>query len=68
MSKQTLALEAKKYTQNKRTTKAMKPLTTRRYLAGQALSGILSSNRGVLIMSEVKREAYAWADYMLEED
>ena len=68
MSKETLASEAKKFRQKRRISETIKPLTTRRYLAGQALSGILSSNRGVLIMSEVKREAYAWADYMLEED
>ena len=67
-SKITLAEEAKKYAKRKKTTKTMKPLTSRRYMAGQALAGILSGSRGALRMSEVKREAYDWADFMLEDD
>jgi len=46
----------------------IKPLTARRYLAGQALAGMLSNSRGALNMSEVKRSAYEWADFMLEDD
>ena len=46
----------------------LKPLTSRRYLAGQALAGILSSSRGALNMTEVKRSSYEWADFMLEEE
>ena len=60
--------EAKKFTKKKRTAKAMKPLTARRYLAGQALAGILSGSRGALNMSEVRRTAYEWADFMLEDE
>ena len=63
-----LEQEAKKYTRKKRNPNMIKPLTARRYLAGQALAGILSSGRGALNMSEVKRSAYEWADYMLDED
>jgi hypothetical protein len=37
-------------------------------MAGQALAGILSGSRGALRMSEVKKEAYDWADFMLEDD
>tara|TARA_R100000742_G_C4241522_1_gene61141 strand:- start:2 stop:220 length:219 start_codon:yes stop_codon:yes gene_type:complete len=50
------------------TPKQTKALTTRRYLAGQALSGILSRGRGIVNMHEVRREAYEWADFMLEYD
>jgi hypothetical protein len=63
-----LEQEAKKYTRKKRNPDMIKPLTARRYLAGQALAGILSSSRGALNMSEVKRTAYEWADFMLEDD
>ena len=67
MSKK-LELEAKKFTQKKRTSKAMKPLTARRYLAGQALAGLLINSKGVSQMADIKRAAYDWADYMLEDD
>ena len=63
-----LEQEAKKYTRKKRNPNMIKPLTARRYLAGQALAGILSSGRGALNMSEVKRSAYEWADFMLEDE
>ena len=67
MSKE-LENEAKKYKARKTNSKTLKPLTARRYLAGQALAGILSNSRGALNMSEVKRSAYDWADFMLEDD
>tara|TARA_R110000823_G_scaffold242617_2_gene367073 strand:- start:84 stop:302 length:219 start_codon:yes stop_codon:yes gene_type:complete len=67
-NKITLAEEAKKYASRKQTNKTMKPLTSRRYLAGQALAGLLSGNRGAVVMSDVKRTAYDWADFMLEDD
>ena len=63
-----LEQEAKKYTRKKRNPDMIKPLTARRYLAGQALAGILSGSKGFLNMSEVKRTAYEWADFMLEEE
>ena len=46
-------------------TKKIKPLTTRRYLAGQALSGLIAKGKTNKI--EVAKEAYEWADKMLEE-
>jgi len=46
----------------------VKPLTARRYLAGQALAGILSGSRGALNMSEVRRSSYEWADFMLDDE
>jgi len=63
-----LETEAKSYTRKKRNPNMVKPLTARRYLAGQALAGILSGSRGALNMSEVKRSAYEWADFILEDD
>jgi len=63
-----LEQEAKKYTRKKRNPDMIKPLTARRYLAGQALAGILSGSKGALNMSEVKRSAYEWADFILEDD
>ena len=61
-----LEKEAKKYTRKKRNPNMIKPLTARSYLAGQALAGILSSSRGALNMTEVKRSSYEWADFMLD--
>jgi len=63
-----LEQEAKKYTRKKRNPDMIKPLTARRYLAGQALAGMLSNSRGALTMSEVRRSAYEWADFMLEDE
>ena len=63
-----LEQEAKKYTRKKRNPDMIKPLTARRYLAGQALAGILSGSKGFLNMSEVKRTAYEWADFMLDDE
>ena len=61
-----LEQEAKKYSRNKRNPNMIKPLTARRYLAGQALAGILSGGRGALNMFEVRRSSYEWADFMLD--
>ena len=44
------------------------PMSTRIYLAGQALSGLIAASRGGSVrLEEVKREAYEWADRMLED-
>ena len=64
----TLETEAKKFTVRKRNPRTIKPLTTRRYLAGQALAGLLSGGRGVGRMHDVKKSAYDWADFMLDDD
>ena len=63
-----LEQEAKKYTRKKRNPDMIKPLTARRYLAGQALAGILSGSKGSLNMAEVRRSAYECADFMLEDE
>ena len=44
-----------------------KVLTTRRFLAGQALSGIIARSPSWSNKKDVVREAYEWADKMLEE-
>jgi len=43
-------------------------MTARTYLAGQALAGLLSNRQGFSRLEEIRREAYEWADRMLEED
>tara|TARA_A100001035_G_C27334821_1_gene300115 strand:+ start:209 stop:418 length:210 start_codon:yes stop_codon:yes gene_type:complete len=47
-------------------TRKLKPLTTRRYLAGQALAGLIA--RGKNDKVDVVKEAYEWADCMLDEE
>ena len=59
--------ESKNYKKKKHTSKAMKPLSTRRYLAGQALAGLLPNSKGRQ-MPEIKRSAYEWSDYILDDD
>ena len=44
-----------------------KVLTTRRFLAGHALSGIIARSPSWSNKKDVVREAYEWADKMLEE-
>ena len=60
--------EAKNFKKRKVTAKSLKPLTSRRYVAGQALSGLLARSNGAVNMEVLRREAYEWADFMLEED
>jgi len=47
-------------------TRKLKPLTTRRYLAGQALAGLIA--RGKTNKLDVVKEAYEWADKLLDEE
>ena len=62
----TLLQEAREFKQTK--VPKDKPLTARTYLAGQALAGLLSRGQGFIRLDEIRREAYEWADRMLEED
>ena len=65
----TLEEEAKKYAQKKiKPPLKAKPWTSRRYLAGQALAALLSRSPSPMHKGDLKREAYEWADFMLEED
>ena len=61
-----LETEAKKFAGKKQKKVSEIPLTARIYLAGQALTGLLSGG-GATRSDEIKRAAYDWADYMLEE-
>jgi len=63
-----LELEAKNFKKRKVTAKSLKPLTSRRYLAGQALTGLLARSNGYVNMEVLRREAYEWADFMLDDD
>ena len=70
MNKKTISLEkeAKKYTSKKiKPPLKAKPLTSRRYLAGQAMAALLSRSHSPMHKGDLKREAYEWADFMLEE-
>jgi|TARA_B100001059_G_C17803869_1_gene567885 hypothetical protein len=66
--KESLEKEAKKFAKQKRKTLENKALTSRIYLAGQALTGLLAGARSSNNMQEIKRQAYDWADYMLDDD
>ena len=65
-----LEKEAKEY-QNKlkkeSNKKTSNTLTARRYFAGQAMSSLIniSPNHD---RADIKREAYKWADYMIEDN
>ena len=59
--------EAKKFMEAKRSGVENTDFGLREYYAGQALAGLLSRSQGLLRMSEIKREAFEWADFMLEE-
>ena len=63
-----IEVEAKDFKKRKVTAKSLKPLTSRRYMAGQALSGLLARSNGYVNMESVRREAYEWADFMLDYD
>lgn len=61
-----LEQEAKAYQELQKKTPSQKSVTlnARRYFAGQAMV-VLMGNVG-MSMSEIRKEAYKWADYMLE--
>ena len=60
--------EAKNFKKRKVTAKSLKPLTSRRYMAGQALTGLLARSSGYVNREVLRREAYEWADFMLDDD
>jgi hypothetical protein len=43
-------------------------LTSRRYLAGQAMAALLSRSPAPVHRVDIKRESYDWADFMLDDD
>ena len=46
--------EAKNFKKRKVTAKSLKPLTSRRYVAGQALSGLLARSNGSVNMEVLR--------------
>ena len=68
MTTKNLEQEAKNFRRLRlvKPTKKAKPLTTRRYLAGQAMSGLIAKGRTNRI--EVAKEAYEWADSLLDQE
>jgi len=63
----TLEDEAKEFRQKKSPPPKPKPMTSRIYLTGQAMSGLLARSQGPVRMGDIKREAEAWADFMLKD-
>lgn len=61
--------EAKKFSQrnSKPVPKDEKPLTPRQQLAGLALAGLLARSQGLVSRGDLIKEAYDWADHMLEQ-
>jgi hypothetical protein len=45
-----------------------KPMTSRIYLAGQAMAALIVKTNGSARMEDVRREAYEWAEFMLDDD
>ena len=43
-----------------------KPLTARQHLAGLILAGLLARSQGLVSVADLRREAFEWADHMLE--
>ena len=68
-NKKSLEEEAKNFRQkNIKPPLKTKALTSRRFMAGQAMAALLSRSPGHVHRGDIKREAYDWADFMLEDD
>lgn len=64
-----LEVEAKQFVEKKASTlQPPKPMTARRQMAAMMAAALIARSSGPVQMSDIKREAYAWADYMLEDD
>ena len=64
--KKTLEQEAQEFRDNRLSKEP--PMSPRIYLAGQALAGLLSCQRGGYVnFEELRAQAYNWADKMLED-
>lgn len=66
LKKSSLEKEAEEYTKKKSPPVKPKPMTSRIYLAGQAMNALLSRSQGPVRREDIKREAYEWADFMLK--
>jgi hypothetical protein len=65
--KPSLEQEAKAFRETKNPPSKPKPMTSRIYLTGQAMSGLLARTQGPVRMEDIKREAEAWADFILKD-
>jgi len=63
-----LEKEAKEFRKKKSPPVKPKPMTSKIYLAGQAMSALLARSQGPVRREDIKREAYEWADYMLSDE
>lgn len=63
--KSSLEKEAEEFKKRKSPPGRPNPMTSRIYLAGQAMNALLSRSQGPVRREDIKREAYEWADYML---
>jgi hypothetical protein len=43
-------------------------MTSRIYLAGQAMSALIIKTGGAARMEDIRREAYEWAEFMLDDE
>lgn len=63
-----LEAEAKRFVEAKKNTNGpMLVVTPRIQLAGMAMAALLIRHSGSVRREEIKREAFEWADFMLEE-
>ena len=70
MKKETkLEVEAKAFQEltKPKPTRQVNNLNVRRYFAGQAMAALIIKSHGGVRKADIKREAYEWADYMLED-
>lgn len=65
-TKLSLENEAKQY--RKRRQLKPKPMTSRIYLAGQAMAALIVKTNGSARMDDIRREAYEWAEFMLDDE
>lgn len=68
LSMKTLEKEATEFVAKKKAQVKPKAMTSRIYLAGQAMSALLIRSQGLARKEDIKREAYEWADYMLSDE
>ena len=61
-----LEQEAQEFRKRKNPPLKPKPMSSRIYLAGQAMSALLARSQGMVRKEDIKKEAYEWADFMLE--
>jgi hypothetical protein len=63
-----LKQEAEEFKKRKSPPGRPNPMTSRIYLAGQAMNALLSRSQGSVRREDIKREAYEWADFMLSNE